>query len=55
MPKQCSVFFSNTPAQIVLTSPITVNKLAIEATIVSENNEEPPQPGKPKNTLEVFS
>ena len=55
MPKQCSVFFSNKPAQIVLTSPITVNKLAIEPTVVNKDNEEPPEPDKPKNTLEVFS
>jgi len=55
MPKQCSVFFSNKPAQIVLTSPITVNKLAIEPTVVNKNSEEPPEPNRPKNSLEVFS
>jgi type IV secretory pathway TraG/TraD family ATPase VirD4 len=55
MPKRCSVFFSNTPAQIVLTSPITVGKVAIEPTAVDQELEEPLKSSKSQNKLEVFS
>lgn len=55
MPKQCSVFFSNKPAQIVLTSPITVNKIPIEPTVVSKEDEEQEEPKKTNSPLDRFS
>ena len=55
MPKQCSVFFSNDPAQIVVTSPITVNKVTVAPTEVNEDLEDLTEPHRVKTNLEMFS
>ena len=56
LPKQCGIWFSNEPAEIVLTSPIQTSKINIKPTeIGSEREVEGKKPDFKSNGLDYFT
>ncbi len=56
LPKRCGIWFSNEPAEIVLTSPIKTNKTEITPTVVdSEVEIKNKNPDFKSNGLDYFT
>ena len=55
LPKLCGVFFSNEPAQIVLTNPIKVEKCKISLSAVDISKDQEVETNQAETQLDVFS